>query len=301
MSHLDVRDSSFLRIVGDEPAAKRASGFRFTEGPVWRARDGVLIFSDIPGDRLYSFDPRSDAVEIFRAPSNKTNGNCLDREGRLVSCEHATSRVVRQEPDGAMTALASHYGGLELNSPNDVIVDSSGRLYFTDPPYGRRQGEGALFGVGIPRPEQQPVRGVYRLDPRDDSIIRLVDDFEEPNGLCFAEDEAILFINDTAKMHIRRFEVQKGGVTGGEVWAVLEGDEPGVPDGMKVDAEGNLFCTGPGGLHVFAPDGRILGVIRVPEVTGNLNWGDSDRRTLYICATSSLYSCRTRIPGPADP
>ena len=115
---------------------KRASGFRFTEGPVWRAPDGVLIFSDIPGDRLYSFDPRSDAVEIFRGPSNKTNGNCLDREGRLVSCEHAgQSRVAEiQEPDGRMTTLASHYGGLELNSPNDVVVDSSGRLYFTDPP-----------------------------------------------------------------------------------------------------------------------------------------------------------------------
>jgi gluconolactonase len=301
MSHLDVRDPRFSRVVSDEPLVKRASGFRFTEGPVWRARDGVLIFSDIPGDRLYSFDPRSDTVEIFRAPSNKTNGNCLDREGRLISCEHATSRVVRQEPDGAMTTLASRYGGLELNSPNDIVADSSGRLYFTDPPYGRRQGEGALFGVGIPRAEQQPVRGVYRVDPRDGSIIRIAEDFEEPNGLCLAENGAALFINDTAKMHIRRFEVREGGVSGGDVWAVLEGGEPGVPDGMKIDAEGNLFCTGPGGLHVFAPDGRMLGVIRVPEVTGNFNWGDPDRRTLYICATSSLYSCRTLIPGPSGP
>ena len=150
MSHLDVRDRRLSRIVGDEPIVKRASGFRFTEGPVWRAPDGVLIFSDIPGDRLYSFDPRSDAVEIFRAPSNKTNGNCLDREGRLVSCEHATSRVVRQEPDGRMTTLASHYGGLELNSPNDVVVDSSGRLYFTDPPYGRYAGAGRVAWCGNP-------------------------------------------------------------------------------------------------------------------------------------------------------
>lgn len=298
MSHLDVRDSRFSRIVSNELVMKRASGFRFTEGPVWRARDGVLIFSDIPGDRLLSFDPRSDTVEIFRNPSNKTNGNCLDREGRLVSCEHATSRVVRQEPDGAMTTLASHYVGLELNSPNDVVADSLGRLYFTDPPYGRRQGEGALFGVGVPRAEQQSVRGVYRIDPRGGSIIRIVEDFEEPNGLCLAEDETVLFINDTARMHIRRFAVQEGGVSGGEVWAVLEGAEPGVPDGMKIDAKGNLFCTGPGGLHVFAPDGRMLGVIRVPEVAGNFTWGDPDRRTLYICATSSLYSCRTLVPGP---
>jgi gluconolactonase len=299
MSHLDIRDSRLSHIVEDKPLVKRASGFRFTEGPVWRAHDGVLIFSDIPGDRLYSFEPGSDRVEIFRAPSNKTNGNCVDREGRLVSCEHATSRVVRQEPDGRMTTLASHYAGLELNSPNDIVVDSSGRLYFTDPPYGRHAGEGSLLGVGIPREEQQPVRGVYRLDPRDGAIIRLVEDFEGPNGLCLAEEESVLFVNDTAKMHIRRFAVRQDGVSGGEVWAVLEGDEPGVPDGMKVDAEGNLFCTGPGGVHVFAPNGQILGVIRVPEVTGNFNWGDGDRRTLYICATSSLYSCGTLVPGPA--
>jgi gluconolactonase len=297
MSHLDIRDSRLSRIVEDEPVVKRAGGFRFTEGPVWRAKEGVLIFSDIPGDRLYSFEPGADRVQTFRAPSNKTNGNCLDREGRLVSCEHATSRVVRQEPDGRMTTLASHYDGLELNSPNDVVVDASGRLYFTDPPYGRHAGEGALLGVGIARKEQQPVRGVYRLDPQDGSIIRLVDDFEEPNGLCLAERGAVLFVNDTAKMHIRRFEVREDGVSGGEVWAVLKGDEPSVPDGMKVDAEGNLFCTGPGGLHVFTPSGQLLGVIRAPEVTANFNWGDADMRTLYICATTSLYSCRTLVPG----
>jgi gluconolactonase len=299
MRHLDVRDSRLSRIVSDEPMAKRAGGFRFMEGPVWRGHDGVLIFSDIPGDRLYSFDPRSGAVEIFRSPSNKTNGNCLDREGRLLSCEHATSRLVRQEPDGRMTMLASHYGGLELNNPNDVVVDSSGRLYFTDPPYDRYAGEGALLGVGIPRAEQQPVRGVYRVDPQGGSIIRIVEDFEERNGLCLAENGAALFINDTARRHIRRFEVRQEGVSGGEVWALLEGDELGVPDGMKVDVEGNLFCTGPGGLHVFAPNGQILGVIHVPEVAGNFNWGDADRKTLYICATSSLFSCRTLVPGPA--
>jgi gluconolactonase len=301
MSPLDVCDSRLARIVANEPVVKRAGGFRFTEGPVWRAQDGVLIFSDIPGDCLYSFTPGSDVVEIFRAPSNKTNGNCLDREGRLVSCEHATSRVVRQEPDGRMTKLASHYAGLELNSPNDVVVDSSGRLYFTDPPYGRFAGEGALLGVGIPREEQQSVRGVYRLDPRDGAIVRVIEDFKEPNGLCLAENGAVLFVNDTSRMHIRRFEVQNEGVSGGQVWAVLEGDEPGVPDGMKIDVEGNLFCTGPGGVHVFAPNGQILGVIRVPEVAGNFTWGDADRKTLYICATSSVYSFRTLVAGPAAP
>ena len=188
MSHLDVRDSKLSCIVRDEPMAKRASGFRSPRARFGEQHDGVLIFSDIPGDRLYRFDPRSDAVDIFRTPSNKTNGNCLDREGRLVSCEHGTSRLVRQEPDGRMTTLASHYGGLELNSPNDVIVDSSGRLYFTDPPYGRYAGRACCLVWESRAPIQQPVRGVYRVDPRDGSIIRLVEDFEEPNGLCLAEN-----------------------------------------------------------------------------------------------------------------
>ncbi len=199
-----------------------------------------------------------------------------------------------------MSVVASHYRRLELNSPNDIVVDGSGRLYFTDPPYGRRRGEGALLGVGVPRAESQPVRGVYRVDPRDGAIERLIEDFEGPNGLCFADRGATLFVNDSARVHIRRFDVRDDGLPGGEVWAELKGDEPGVPDGMKIDGEGNLFCCGPGGIHVFASDGQLRGVIAVPEVAGNFNWGDPDRRTLYICATSSLYSLRTLIPGPTD-
>lgn len=297
MSHLEVRDRRLERIVDPAPLRKRAGGFRFTEGPVWRATEARLIFSDIPGDALYSFDPATDATEVFRAPSHKANGNTLDREGRLISCEHATSRVVREERDGTVTVLASHYEGLELNSPNDVVVDRAGRVIFTDPPYGRTAGEGALLGVGVPRPQPQPVRGVYRVDPRDGVVERLVDDFAEPNGLCFAADEGVLFINDTARGHIRRFAVTPDGLTGGEVWAETVGDGPGVPDGMKVDGAGNLYCCGPGGVHVFSPDGACLGVILTPEVCANFQWGDADRRTLYLCATSSLYSCRTHVPG----
>jgi gluconolactonase len=299
MNHLDVRDTRLERIVSDEPMRKRAGGFRFTEGPVWHAADGVVIFSDIPGDRMYRFNPTSERVDIYREPSNKANGNVLDHEHRLLTCEHATSRVVRQEADGGMTVIAAHYDGIELNSPNDIVVDRDGRLYFTDPPYGRHAGTGPLAGVGVERPQLQPVQGVYRVDPRDGSVVRLADDFDQPNGLCFAEEESVLYVNDTARRHIRRYEVRGGGLVGGEVWAEVGGAGPGVPDGMKVDSEGNLFCCGPGGVHVFSGKGQILGVILVPEPCGNFNWGDADRRTLYLCATTSLFSCRMRVPGIA--
>ena len=247
MSYLDVRDPKLSRIVSDEPMAKRASGFRFTEGPVWRAQDGVLIFSDIPGDRLYSFDPRSGAVEIFRTPSNKTNGNCLDREGRIVSCEHATRvGVVRQEPDGRMTTLASHYGGLELRqSERRCRGLPPGRRDFTDPPYGRYGGAGVLLGVGIPRAERPPVGRLSRSNSRDGSMIRLVEDFAEPNGLCLAPTSR--FSSSTIRRR-STFAGSRWGKTvfpGGEIWAVLEGDEPGVPDGMKVDAEGDAALHRP--------------------------------------------------------
>ncbi len=297
MSHLELRDPKLAQLVSDEPLRKRASGFLFTEGPVWLAANKQLIFSDIPGDRLYWLDPATDKVGVYRTPSNKTNGNVLDHEQRLLSCEHATSRVVRQEPDGTTTVVASHYDGMELNSPNDIIVDRQGRLYFTDPPYGRYGDESAVKGVGVARPLLQPVRGVYRVDPRDGSIVRLIDDFEEPNGLCFAEDESVLYVNDTARGHIRRFEFKGDGVVGGAVWAETIGDEPGVPDGMKMDQEGNLYCCGPGGVHVFNSEAICLGVIRTPEVCANFNWGDADGRTLYLCATNSVYSCRTKVPG----
>ena len=298
MNHIDARNEKLKEIVAPDPLRKRATGFSFTEGPVWHGAEQVLLFSDIPGDCMYRFDPASERVEVYRSPSTKTNGNVVDHQHRLLSCEHATSHVARQESDGSMTVVASHYGGIELNSPNDIVVDRAGRLYFTDPPYGRYAGEGVLLGVGVPRPLLQPVRGVYRLDPADGTIIRVVDDFEEPNGLCLAEDETVLYINDTARGHIRRFEIVDDGLAGGDIWATLEGTEPGVADGMKIDVAGNLYCTGPGGVHVFDRTGHLLGAILLPEVCGNFNWGDADRRTLYFCCTSSVYSCRTLVSGP---
>ena len=290
---LEVRDKRLEAIVSGEPVTRRAEGFEFTEGPVW-SPTRTLIFSDIPASTLYEFDPATDKVTCYRKPSNKANGNAYDHQGRLITCEHATSRVVREEADGSLTVLAAEYAGAELNSPNDVVLDRTGRIVFTDPPYGRMD-----IPEGVPRPFPQPVQGVYRLDPGDGSLTLLADDFDRPNGLCFAEDETVLFVNDTARMHIRRFAVRGDGLTGGEVWARLEGTGKGEPDGMKVDSAGNVYCCGPGGVHVFSPEGQCLGVVLVPEPVANFNWGGLDRLTLYICAVTGLYSCRVLVPGPA--
>ncbi len=230
---------------------------------------------------------------VFRQPSHKANGNTLDRQGRLLTCEHVTSRVVRQEADGRLTVLASHYAGQELNSPNDIVVKRDGPLYFTDPNFGRRPTR-----FGVPRAQQQPCQGVYRLNPETGALIRLVDDFDQPNGLCFSLDERHLFVNDSPRGHIRVFKVKEdGALTGGEVWAELRGVGPGVPDGMKLDAAGNLYCAGPGGIHIFAPDAACLGVIRLPEQAANFCWGGDDLRDLFICASTTLWRVRTQVAG----
>jgi gluconolactonase len=191
-----------------------------------------------------------------------------------------------------MEIMASHYQGKELNSPNDIVVKRDGGVYFTDPNSGREP----YFGV--PREQELPFQGVYRLDPKDKTLTLLVDDFSKPNGLCFSLDESRLFVNDTDRNHIRMFDVQPDGrLTNGGVWAETIGEGVGVPDGMKVDQDENLYCCGPGGIHVFDTRADCLGVIRMPEQTANFAWGDDDLCSLYITASSSLYRLRARIPG----
>ncbi len=267
------------------------TGFLFTEGPVWHPVGKFLIFSDMPGDHMRRWSAR-EGITTYRKPSNMANGNAYDRQGRLLTCEHATSRVVRTEPDGRITVLASHYQGKELNSPNDIVCRRDGSIYFTDPPYGR------VKFYGVERPQELPFQGVYRVGPDPEHPELLVDDFDRPNGLCFALDEQRLFINDTARKHIRVFDVTPtGGLRGGRVWAETRGDKPGAPDGMKIDARGNVYCCGPGGIHVFSPDGSLMEVIEVPEYTANFCWGDDDYRSLFITASTSLYRIRTAVPG----
>lgn len=291
--HLRVRDKRLLDVAGDDVRVEQvATGFGFTEGPVWDRARGRLIFSDMKHDHMRVFEDGK-GVTTFRMPSNKGNGNAFDREGRLLTCEHATSRLVREERDGSFSVLASHYQGKELNSPNDLTIKSDGSIYFSDPTFGRIRED-----VGVPRALTLDFRGVYRVAP-DGSGLRLVaDDFEQPNGLCFSPNEAQLFVNDTPRLHIRVFDVKPdGSVSGGKVWAELTGEGEGRPDGMKLDSAGYLYCTGPGGVHVFDPRGVCLGVILTPERPTNFAWGEADRRSLYITAQTSLYRARVKTPG----
>lgn len=290
---LEIRDERLRELVVDEPLTRLETGFRFIEGPVWHQAECHLVFSDILADRMYR---RSAAGELttYRRPSRMANGNAYDGVGRLLTCEHATSRLVREEADGTLTVLAESCDGRELNSPNDVVVARDGTILFTDPAYGR----GAPYGV--PREPELPFRGVYRVDPGAGELSLLADDFDGPHGLCLSADERYLFVNDTERRHIRRFGFDGRALTGGAVWAEVAGEGIGVPDGMKVDSAGNLYCTGPGGIHVFDAEATCLGVIRVPENPANFAWGEGDLRSLYICATASLYRCRTRLPGLAS-
>ena len=286
-----ARHSGFGDVVGNAAMERLASGFGFIEGPVWHPYEKWLVFSDIPESRMYRRSS-SGVVELFREPSHKANGNTLDRQGRLVTCEHATSRVTRAEPNGSTTVLATHHGDKQLNSPNDIVVATSGSIYFTDPGFGRME------FYGVPRPQELSFQGVYRIDGDGARLTLVADDFAQPNGLCFSLDESRLFVNDTERGHIRVFGVEANGdLNGGAVWAVTEGTEPGAPDGMKIDSRGNLYCTGPGGIHVFDASGDILGVIATPEDCANFTFGDEDLKSLFIAASTSLYRLRVRVPG----
>jgi gluconolactonase len=267
------------------------TGFLFTEGPVWHPSGKFLLFSDMPGDHLRRWSAR-DGVTTFRQPCQKSNGLTYDRQGRLLTCEHASSQVTRTEPDGRLVPLATHYRGQQLNSPNDIVCKRDGGIYFSDPPYGR-----AKF-YGVERPQELGFQGVFRVGADAKSPELLVDDFERPNGLCFSLDESRLFINDTARQHIRVFDVTPtGGLRNGRVWAETIGDKPGAPDGMKLDSAGNLYCCGPGGIHVFSPDARLREILEVPEYVANFAWGDDDYRSLFVTASTSLFRTRTAVPG----
>jgi len=281
-------DHIFMRGVSPE---KLVSGFEFVEGPAWHAASGTLVFSDITGNAMYRWHA-TDGLTIFRKPSHMANGNTWDQDGRLLSCEHATSRVSRSDSNGNYEVLVSHYRGCELNSPNDIVVKSDGSIYFTDPNSGR----GPRYGIA--RSQELAFQGVFRLDPLTSDLTLLVDDFAKPNGLCFSLDESLLFINDTDKQHIRVFDVmQDGSIENGRIWAETGGVEPGVADGMKIDSEGNLYCCGSGGIHVFDTSGDRNGVIGTPEFATNFTWGGKKLTDFYITATTSIYRLSTKVPG----
>jgi gluconolactonase len=279
-----------------------ATGFSFTEGPIWHPEQ-YLLFSDMPQDVRRRWDPEQ-GITVAMSPANKCNGMTLTRGLSLLVCEHSTSSVVVEHPSGRREVLASHWGDRELNAPNDIVTGRDDSIYFSDPVYGRMPVD------GIERDQDLDFQGLYRILPSGELQL-LVDDFDQPNGLCFSPGYDRLYVNDTPRCHIRVFGVaENGSLRGGEVFHENIGTgivgptgepEGGVPDGMKCDELGNVYCTGPDGIWVIEPGGSRLGVIPVPEIVANLNWGDSDWKTLYFAATTSIYRMRMRVAGHPEP
>jgi gluconolactonase len=295
---VQVNSPAVLELVDEDAELEQlGTGFTFTEGPLWNP-EGFLLFSDMPGDVRRRWDAENGVTEVAN-PSNKGNGMTFDLDGRLIVCEHVTSSVVRMDPDGTGSGrevIASHYGDKELNAPNDVVVKSDGAIYFSDPTYGR------MPGFGLEREQDLDFQGVYRIPPGGGETQLLVDDFSQPNGLCFSTDESLLYVNDTDRAHIRVFDVQPdGSIANSRVLAENIGSgslEIGdLVDGMKLDERGNIWVTGPGGVCVFNPEGEHIGTIEVPENVGNLNWGGPNWNWLFIPASTSLYRIECKVSG----
>jgi gluconolactonase len=287
-------DRIFELVDRDVEVERLGTGFTFTEGPIWHPEGQYLLFSDMPGDVRRRWDAGGGVREAMR-PSNKCNGMTYDADLALIVCEHSTSSVVRERPDGSRETIATHFGGKELNSPNDVIVASDGTILFSDPPYGR------MPGFGVEREQELDFQGVFRIAPGGGEPECLVDDFGAPNGLCFSPDESLLYVNDTPRAHIRVFDWRGGRAENGRMFAENVGtgslEKGDLVDGMKCDERGNIWVTGPGGVLVFAPDGEELGTVEIPESVGNLNWGGADWSELYVCASTGLYRFRTTVAG----
>ncbi|MEL6336044.1 MAG: isochorismatase family protein [Pseudomonadota bacterium] len=298
MAH-ETLDPAFGRLIEPHaPVRQAGSGFTFTEGPIWHPTEHYLLFSDMPADVRRRLD-RGGVREVM-SPSHKGNGMTYDADLNLLVCEHSTSSVARFRPDGRREVLASHFEGRELNSPNDLCVKSDGSIWFTDPWYGR------MPGFGVERPRELGFQAVFRLPPnhRSGDEPQLVVErytFSMPNGLCFSPDERLLYINDTEQANIRVYEVKGDRLESGRIFAagIKDSLRPGVPDGMKCDAEGNVWVTAPGGLWVYAPTGKLIGKVAIPELSANLHWGGPDWRTLYVCACTSVYAVETKV-GPRN-
>ena len=281
---------------------KLHTGCRWAEGPTWFAAGRYLVWSDIPNDRMLRWDETDGSVSVFRQPAMNTNGHTVDLQGRLVSCEHRGRCVSRTEHDGRRTVLASQIEGKRLNSPNDVVVKSDGSIWFTDPSYGidsDYEGDAAPSEVGDCR--------VYRIAPDGRSFEPMADGFVQPNGLAFSPDESLLYVADTGATHrvdgprhIRRFRMGADGrsLSGGEVFADCTA---GLFDGFRVDARGNLWASAGDGVHCYAPEGQLLGKIRVPETVANVCFGGPKLNRLFVCATTSLYSVYLNARAAARP
>ena len=301
----------------DAKVQKMAGGFGFLEGPVWVRKGGYLLFSDIPANVIYKFTPYDQKASVFLRYSGWTgtdsdhagmqlndgkgvvtllgsNAVTIDPQGMVVYCAHGDHQIVRLEPDGRRTVLASEYEGKRLNSPNDLVYKSDGALYFTDPPAGFRDGAKDTA-------KQLPFNGVYLF--KDGHLQLLTKDLTMPNGIAFSPDEKYLYVNDTVKKIIMRYDVQPDDtIANGKVLVDMTADKaPGAPDGMKIDQEGNIYCAGPGGFWIMSPDGEHIGTVLTPELPANMAFGDADLKTLYLTARTGLYRIRLKIPGILPP
>jgi gluconolactonase len=293
-TNFEVLDERFRRCGGDDWTQRLYTGCRWAEGPVYFPAGRYLLFSDIPNDRVLRFDETTGAVGVFRAPAGYTNGHTVDRQGRLVSCEHGTRRVTRTEHDGSISVLADRYDGRRLNSPNDVVERADGSIWFTDPSYGidsDYEGHKAASEIGACH--------VYRVVPDTGEVGIVADDFLRPNGLAFSLDERQLYIVDTRNKHIRRFDVtEEATLSGGQVFATCDA---GTFDGIRLDDAGRIWAAAHDGVHCFDPDGTLIGKLHLPEIVSNLTFGGPKRNDLFITASSSLYALRLNVTGARYP
>lgn len=301
LPHLDIRDPAFARMVLPNTHLERLwTGGRWLEGPVWLGMVRMLVFSDIPNDRMLRLDEQSGEVALFRAPSGHANGNTLDHQGRLITCEHGNRRVTRTGHDGRLTVLADRWQGKRLNSPNDVVVAPDGAIWFTDPTYGidsDYEGHAAPSEIGS--------ANLYRVDPATGEVTLQAEGFVQPNGLAFSPDARFLYVADTGASHrpdgprhIRRFALGPGGLGPSTVLAECPA---GLYDGFRLDRAGNIWTSTGEGVHCLSPDGRLLGRVLVPEAVANLCFGGPKGNRLFICATTSLYATYLAISGAPCP
>ncbi len=296
---IETRDPRFSRLIhGNAGLEKLWTGGRWAEGPAYFPAGRYLIWSDIPNDRLMRWDETDGTVSVFEEPCRNQNGHTVDREGRLVACEHRGRCVSRVEFDGSRKVLADSYAGKRLNSPNDVVVKSDGSIWFTDPTYGidtEYEGDAAASEIGS--------SNVYRIDPADGAVTLVIDDMVKPNGLAFSPDESTLFVADTGRTHepdcepkIRAYPVAADGVSVGR-GVDFATCEVGLFDGFRLDTAGNVWSSAGDGVHCFAPDGTLIGKILIPEVVANVTFGGRKRNRLFICATTSLFALYVNAQG----
>ena len=292
----EIYDERFRAMVPDDAKLVRHhTGMDWAEGPVYFAEGDYVLWSDIPNDVILKYSD-ADGVSVFRSPCGYTNGHYRDLDGRLLSCEHGGRRVSRTEADGTVVTLADNYEGKKLNSPNDLAVKSDGSIWFTDPPYGilsDRQGHKAESELGACY--------VFRLEPDSGALEIVADDFDRPNGICFSPDESVLYVSDTGEPgHIRAFDLVDGSsLANSRVFAKVS---PGMSDGFRSDTDGNIFTSARDGVHVYSPQGELLGKILTPEnAVANCCFGGPERNRLYIAADKSLYSVVLNAKGAQRP